>query len=194
MDIKLERAIIRTFKKLREMYDENGEYIKEKMLSPSEMCGIFVNFCYSEYGVHAGLNTTYINVYKLGPTWKIWFNDKRQYYRTEFSNLIDEALSELQDYEFYSMWLRASFENPKDDTWSHPVVREAFKDYKGIQDTHYDKYLKEVYEVYDEVDKGSSKSVHVEMSGLNFSHTPNIDRLIGEINLKHTLDTIKTHR
>lgn len=192
MDIKLERAIIRTFKKLREMYDENGEYIKEKMLSPSEMCGIFVNFCYSEYGVHAGLNTTYINIYKPGPTWKIWFNDKRQYYRTEFSNLIDEALSELQDHEFYSMWLRASFENPKDDTWSHPVVREALKNYKGIQDTHYDNYLylKEVYEVYDEVDRPTD----TQSVGLNFSHTPNIDKMIGKLNLKNTLSKIKPHR
>ena len=91
------------------------------------------------------MNTEYISMCGSGSEgWKIWFNNKNQYYRTEFSKLVEEALNEVQDYEFYSMWLRSSFENPKEDGWSHPIVREALKEYKGISDSsHYDKYKEE---------------------------------------------------
>lgn len=142
MDIKLERAIIRTFKKLREMYDEYNQLIPSKLMSVNEMCGIFINFCYAEYGIHNGLNTSYINMMGSSMGWKIWFNDQSKYYRTEFSKLIDEALCEIDECEFYTLWLRASWEDPKNDTWTHPIVREALKDYKGIQGTHYDQYIR----------------------------------------------------
>jgi hypothetical protein len=170
MDIKLERAIIRTFKKLREMYDENNQIIPSKIMSVNEINGIFINFCYAEYGVHTGLNGSYISMIGSNMGYKIWFNDQNQCYRTEFSKLIETALSEVESHEFCSMWLRASWEDPKTDNWDHPIVREALKDYKGIQDTHYDQYLR----VTDE------ENVEQVQVGLN-------------INYQHMVNKLKNH-
>jgi len=52
MEPKLERALIRTFKKYRETPN----------IKPAELAGIFVNFCYSEFEIHAGLDTRHINI------------------------------------------------------------------------------------------------------------------------------------
>jgi len=185
MDIKLERAIIRTFKKLREMYDENGQLIPAKLISVNEVCGLFINFCYAEYGVHTGLSTAYISMIGSNMGWKIWFNDQKQYYRTEFSNLIEKALSEIEEHEFCSMWLRASFENPKEEGYIHPVVRKALKDYRGIQDTHYDRQrinqdvidqAQNFITVTDEVDKSSAKlpinHITEHIRGINLRYPP----------------------
>ena len=127
MDIRIENVIIRTFKKMRESF-ERGE-----SLSTMELAGLFVNFVYHEYGSHTGLDTRKINIYKTETgIWNICFNEQLTSYNPSICHVILDALSGIEPSQYYSMWLRASWEDPKTSSWEHPVIRNTFKDYKGI--------------------------------------------------------------
>lgn len=133
MDSNLERAIIRTFKKVRE---------SSKKLVDAEVCGLFINFYYAETESHGGLDTRDYGfttnsegipiIYVIRPD--------RWYYHVIARDL-HESLKELSSSDFYALWLRASFEDPKNEYCGDIIVKQVFKDYKGLDNgIHYDKY------------------------------------------------------
>jgi len=113
MEQKLEKALIRTYRKLKESPNVKG----------SELIGLFINFYYSESNFHSGLfsNDFYamrdsnldIEIIYCGTS----------HYRTPLYTQLQADMKDLKTSDYYALWLRASWESPKDEYYGDPIVR-----------------------------------------------------------------------
>ncbi len=131
MDTKLERALIRTYRKVRE----------KPNLTNSEIVGLFVNFYYAEYGIHGGLDTRGFTVTRKDDIICITMSSRPSYYKV--SKYLYDELNDIKPGEFYSLWLRASFEDPNKECYGDPALKCVISVDSFLKDreNHYTKYI-----------------------------------------------------
>jgi hypothetical protein len=113
MDDKLENAIIRTYKKLRE----------KPKLTDGELIGIFINYYYSETGLHGSLDTRHFRISKVDDIVCIISSGRAGfYYRTNMAEVVCRELREISTGQFHALWLRSNFEDPYNNRFFDPVV------------------------------------------------------------------------
>jgi hypothetical protein len=111
MDIKLERALIRTYRKLRE----------KPTLTNAEIAGLFVNFYYAETSTHGGLDTRGFTIVRKDNIVCIALSSRSSYFE-QSASLYDELL-DLKPSDFYALYLRASFEDPNNESYGDPALK-----------------------------------------------------------------------
>jgi len=129
MEKKLEDTLIRTYRKLRESPQIKG----------SELIGLFINFYYSETNSHSGLFTNDFYATKDENLDIIIIYPGVSHYRSPLFTQLQADMANLKPADFYSLWLRSSWENPKEDHYGEPIVRKIpsvptggnWEDYKG---------------------------------------------------------------
>jgi hypothetical protein len=122
MDKKIENAIVRTFKKIREdpslldMYNKNGRRMKPN----ADAAGLFINFYYQETGSHGNLDSRDFLFKREDGILTIVMEQKNYY--GELSKIIYEELKGISLSAFYALWLRSNFEDPKNDLYGDSIV------------------------------------------------------------------------
>lgn len=111
MDIKLERALIRTYRKIR---------VNPKLLN-SEIAGLFVNFYYAECGIHGGLDTRGFTIVRHDDIICIVMSTRSTWY--EVSNTVYEELKNLTPADYYALYLRSSWEDPNNECYGEPATK-----------------------------------------------------------------------
>jgi hypothetical protein len=131
MDQKLEHALLRTYRKLRE----------KPLLTNAELVGVFVNYYYSENNVHSGLDTRGFSIIRKDGVVAIRLSKTSQYF--ELSTLLSNDLAELTEAQFYALWLRSSFEDPHNDFYGDEICKKVTSVATFIteQENHYTKYI-----------------------------------------------------
>lgn len=118
LDIKIEKAILNTYRKIREWES------KQKHYSTREFIGLFVNYYNLEIATHSLVNTSLFNVYRnqsLDNIMTIRINNINTYIPSgdiKSSTLfIKDQLDSITDYDFYLLWMRSVFDDPKNDKY-----------------------------------------------------------------------------
>jgi hypothetical protein len=101
----IENILINSFRVLRE---------QPKLREPKhfkEFAGIILNFYYAETNFHRGICTSDFQFQNVNDIITVKMADKKYYYFDETVVPLKEALDKLTISDFYSLYLRSSFED-----------------------------------------------------------------------------------
>lgn len=101
----VENALILTYRKVKAMNSSS------KRMGVRDIAGLFINFYYQHLGIHGGLCTSDITVSYRDDI--ILFECRESNWQVE-SMEVSNILKQMTPGNFYSLWLRAEFENPND--------------------------------------------------------------------------------
>jgi hypothetical protein len=131
---KVVDALIRTFKKLREQ-----PHLKER-----ELIGLFINFIYDDTNNHSGMDTYDYSIMRKDDYFILTpARPKPHFSDTKLSEAVQNILKDMKSYDFYSFWLRSSFEDPKNEKYTSPFVKNVISvsEFMKDRENHYTKYL-----------------------------------------------------
>lgn len=114
MNPDIEKSLIMMYRQLRKKPD----------LSNSDIIGLFINYYYQFTKTHGGLFTKAFCVVKWENIKTIRSQTKPPFHTyTKEEGEIKKALSSISNSTYFSLYLRSSFENPKDDDYGDSTIR-----------------------------------------------------------------------